>query len=59
MNQNKLPRPEAPDTKEAGPIVKLLGGSQAKSKKFSIQQCVSEKSKKRYRTLQNKNKQHN
>lgn len=56
MNQNKLPRPEAPDTKEAGPVVKLLGGSQAKSKGFSLQQHVNKKSRERYRALQGKNK---
>lgn len=54
MNQNKLPRPEAPDTKEAGPLVKLLGGSQAKSKGFSVQQNVNKKDKERYRLLQGK-----
>ncbi|MGD9209198.1 MAG: hypothetical protein PVI90_00405 [Desulfobacteraceae bacterium] len=48
MMQNKIPRPEKPETKESGPIIKLLGGSQAKSKGFSIQRHANQKDKQRY-----------
>lgn len=46
-----LPRPEEPGTKEAGPVVHISGGSQAKNKQLSTQQSVNEKDMARYQKM--------
>lgn len=47
------PRPEEPGTKEPGPIVTPLGGSQSKSKHISPQAAINKKAMERYQRMLN------
>lgn len=49
---SELPRPQNPNEKEAGPVVKPVGGST----NLSLQRDVDKKALERYNKLQRRNK---